>query len=101
MAGMIPSPTNPTTPTAAPATNVMSQSMMVPSSSPLTEKNDLMTSSTNSLNMKTGKKYIPSRSRADLAAKEMQEEDRRKKLEELKQHALQAQRFREQQDQER
>ena len=63
MAGMIPSPTNPTTPTAAPATNVMSQSMMVPSSSPLTEKNDLMTSSTNSLNMKTGKKYIPSRSK--------------------------------------
>merc|ERR1719479_419843 len=90
-----------------------------------------MTSSTNSLNMKTGKKYIPSRnqhtsqiwftyddaenqeSRADLAAKErereervrrlkeMQEEDRRKKLEELKQHALHAQRFREQQDQER
>merc|ERR1719510_1238672 len=113
MAGMIPSPTNPTTPTAAPASNVMSQSMMVPSSSPLTEKNDLMTSSTNSLNMKTGKKYIPSRSRADLAAKErereervrrlkeMQEEDRRKKLEELKNHALNAQRFREQQDQER
>merc|ERR1719433_234031 len=108
MAGMIPSPTNPTTPTAAPASNVMSQSMMVPSSSPLTEKNDLMTSSTNSLNMKTGKKYIPSRSRADLAAKErvrrlkeMQEDDRRRKLEELKQHALNAQRFREQQDQER
>merc|ERR1719245_2038462 len=90
-----------------------------------------MTSSTSSLNMKTGKKYIPSRnqqtsqiwfacddaeneeSRAELAAKErereervrrlkeMQEEDRRKKLEELKQHALNAQRFREQQDQER
>merc|ERR1719384_566336 len=113
MAGMIPSPTNPTTPTAAPASNVMSQSMMVPSSSPLTEKNDLMTSSTNSLNMKTGKKYIPSRSRADLATKErereervrrlkeMQEEDRRRKLEELKQHALQAQKFREQQEMER
>merc|ERR550532_1499826 len=113
MAGMIPSPSTPTTPSVAPAGNVMSQSMMVPSSSPLTEKNDLMTSSTNSLNMKTGKKYIPSRSRADLAAKEkereervrrlkeMQEEDRRKKLEELKQHALHAQRFREQQDHER
>merc|ERR1719242_1441437 len=110
MMAAIPSPT---TPTAAPANNVMSQSMMAPSSSPLTTKNDLMTSSTSSLNMKTGKKYIPSRSRADLAAKErereervrrlkeMQEEDRRKKLEELKQHALQAQRFREQQDLER
>merc|ERR1719305_1523926 len=77
---MIPSPTNPTTPTAAPASNVMSQSMMVPSSSPLTEKNDLMTSSTNSLNMKTGKKYIPSRSRADLAAKEREREDRDRRL---------------------
>merc|ERR1719208_553202 len=67
-----------------------------------------MTSSTSSLNMKTGKKYIPSRSRAELAAKErvrrlkeMQEEDRRRKLEELKQHAFQAQKFREQQDAER
>jgi len=110
MMAAIPSPT---TPTAAPANNVMSQSMMAPSSSPLTTKNDLMTSSTSSLNMKTGKKYIPSRSRADLATKErereervrrlkeMQEEDRRRKLEELKQHALQAQKFREQQDLER
>jgi len=99
----IPSPTNTND---APANNVMSQSMMVPSSS-------LMTSSTSSLNMKTGKKYIPSRSRAELAAKErereervrrlkeMQEEDRRRKLEELKQHAFQAQKFREQQDAER
>ena len=49
----IPSPTNTND---APANNVMSQSMMVPSSS-------LMTSSTSSLNMKTGKKYIPSRSK--------------------------------------
>merc|ERR1719361_1903789 len=110
MMAAIPSPT---TPTVAPANNVMSQSMMAPSSSPLTTKNDLMTSSTSSLNMKTGKKYIPSRSRADLATKErereervrrlkeMQEEDRRRKLEELKQHALQAQKFREQQDLER
>merc|ERR1719242_1779947 len=110
MMAAIPSPT---TPTAAPANNVMSQSMMAPSSSPLTTKNDLMTSSTSSLNIKTGKKYIPSRSRADLATKErereervrrlkeMQEEDRRRKLEELKQHALQAQKFREQQDLER
>merc|ERR1719242_1550369 len=128
MMAAIPSPT---TPTAAPANNVMSQSMMAPSSSPLTTKNDLMTSSTSSLNMKTGKKYIPSRnqqtsqiwftfddaeseeSRADLATKErereervrrlkeMQEEDRRRKLEELKQHALQAQKFREQQEAER
>merc|ERR1719242_1253493 len=128
MMAAIPSPT---TPTAAPANNVMSQSMMAPSSSPLTTKNDLMTSSTSSLNMKTGKKYIPSRnqqtsqiwftfddaeseeSRADLATKErereervrrlkeMQEDDRRRKLEELKQHALNAQKFREQQDFER
>merc|ERR1719400_791008 len=51
--------------------------------------------------MKTGKKYIPSRNRADLAAKEREREERGKKLEELKQHALQAQRFREQQDHER
>merc|ERR550532_944057 len=91
MMAAIPSPT---TPTAAPANNVMSQSMMAPSSSPLTTKNDLVTSSTSSLNMKTGKKYIPSRSRADLATKE-------RELEELKQHALQAQKFREQQDLER
>jgi len=128
MSGMIPSPNNDN---AVPASNVMSQSMMAPSSSPLTAKDDLMTSSTNSLNLKTGKKYIPSRnqqtsqiwftfddaenqeSRADLATKErereervrrlkeMQEEDRRKKLEELKQHALQAQKFREHQDFER
>ena len=65
MMAAIPSPT---TPTAAPANNVMSQSMMAPSSSPLTTKNDLMTSSTSSLNMKTGKKYIPSRSKCPLFA---------------------------------
>merc|ERR1719461_981605 len=56
MSGMINSPT---TDSAAPPPNVMSQSMMVPSSSPMTAKNELMTSSTSSLNMKTGKKYIP------------------------------------------
>merc|ERR1719277_368039 len=72
-----------------------------------------MTTSTSSLNFKSGKKYIPNRSRADLAAREkereervrrlreQQEDDRRRKLEELKQHALQAQKFREQQELER
>merc|ERR1712227_626715 len=93
----------------------MSQSMMVPSSttSPLNDKHDPMSTSTSSLNFKSGKKYIPNRSRADIAAKEkereervrrlkeQQEDDRRKKLEELKQHALHAQKFREQQEIER
>merc|ERR1719422_3020703 len=103
--------------------------MMAPSS-PLSDNNDLMTTSTSSLNFKSGKKYIPNRnqqsqiwfayddaenleSRADLAAREkereervrrlreQQEDDRRRKLEELKQHALQAQKFREQQELER
>jgi len=111
--------------------NIMSQSMMVPSTtSPLNDKHDPMSTSTSSLNFKSGKKYIPNRnqisqiwfaeddadsleSRADIAAKEkereervrrlkeQQEDDRRKKLEELKQHALHAQKFREQQEIER
>jgi len=88
--------------------------MMVPSTtSPLNDKHDPMSTSTSSLNFKSGKKYIPNRSRADIAAKEkereervrrlkeQQEDDRRKKLEELKQHALHAQKFREQQEIER
>jgi len=112
--------------TSPPASTLMSQSMVAASGS----NNDLMSTSTNSLNFKSGKKYIPNRnqtsqiwfacddaenleSRADLAArekereervrrlKEQQEEDRRRKLEELKQHALQAQKFREQQEMER
>merc|ERR1712013_538653 len=60
-----------------------------------------------------GKKSVPNRSRAESAAKErereekvrrireQQDEERKRKLEELKQHALQAQRFREQQENER
>merc|ERR1719297_12104 len=101
--------------TGSSSATMMSQSMMDPStSSPLSDTpNDLMTTSTSSLNFKTGRKSIPNRSRADLAArekereervrrlKEQQEEDRRRKLEELKQHALQAQKFREQQEMER
>jgi len=112
--------------TSPPAGGLMSQSMVAASGS----NHDLMSTSTNSLNFKSGKKYIPNRnqtsqiwfacddaenleSRADLAArekereervrrlKEQQEEDRRRKLEELKQHALQAQKFREQQEMER
>ena len=44
--------------------NMMSQSMMAPSSSsPLSDNNDLMTTSTSSLNFKSGKKYIPNRSK--------------------------------------
>merc|ERR1719330_1575271 len=100
-----------TSPGPAPAA-IMSQSMMAPSSASPADT-DLMTSSTNSLNMRSGKKYIPNRSRADLAARERereervrrlresQDDDRRRKLEELKQHALQAQKFREQQEAER
>ena len=50
-----------TSPGPAPA-NIMSQSMMVPSSASAAD-NDLMTSSTSSLNMRSnGKKYIPNRS---------------------------------------
>ena len=42
----------------SPSNNIMSQSMMVPGSSPLTDKNnDIMSTSTSSLNFKTGKKY--------------------------------------------
>merc|ERR1719480_192882 len=108
---MTSSPSQLASPGPSPA-NIMSQSMMVTSSASAAD-NDLMTSSTNSLNMRSGKKYIPNRSRADLAARERereervrrlresQEEDRRRKLEELKQHALQAQKFREQQEAER
>ena len=39
--------------------NMMSQSMMTPSK----QDNDIMTSSTSSLNFKSGKKYIPNRSK--------------------------------------
>merc|ERR1740124_12501 len=75
-----------------------------------------MTTSTNSLNFKSGKKSVPNRNgegRADVSAKEkeredkvrkireQQEDDRKRKLEELKQHALQAQKFREVQENER
>ena len=55
-----------TSPGPAPA-NIMSQSMMVPSSASAAD-NDLMTSSTNSLNMRSGKKYIPNRSKSRLCS---------------------------------
>merc|ERR1719357_1294939 len=109
----------------------MTQSMQVtPSPSMSDRPPDIMTTSTNSLNFKTGKKSVPNRnqtsqiwfafddadspeSRAEISAKEkereekvrrireQQEEERKRKLEELKQHALQAQKFREQQENER
>merc|ERR1719357_1399724 len=109
----------------------MTQSMQVtPSPSMSDRPPDIMTTSTNSLNFKTGKKSVPNRnqtsqiwfafddadspeSRAEISAKEkereekvrrireQQEEERKRKLEERKQHALQAQKFREQQENER
>jgi len=109
----------------------MTQSMQVTPSPAMSDRPpDIMTTSTSSLNFKTGKKSVPNRnqtsqiwfafddaesseSRAESAAKEkereekvrrireQQEDERKRKLEELKQHALQAQRFREQQENER
>merc|ERR1719483_1732409 len=95
----------------------MTQSMQVTPSPAMSEMPpDIMTTSTNSLNFKSGKKSVPNRNgegRADVSAKEkeredkvrkireQQEDDRKRKLEELKQHALQAQKFREVQENER
>merc|ERR1719357_1294984 len=92
----------------------MTQSMQVTPSPAMSDRPpDIMTTSTSSLNFKTGKKSVPNRSRAESAAKErereekvrrireQQEDERKRKLEELKQHALQAQKFREQQENER
>merc|ERR1719189_2831881 len=87
---------------------MMTQSMCIPSGSPMTAAPDIMTSSTSSL--QGSRKSSGLRSRADSAAREKereervrrireaQEEERRRKLEELKQHAQQAQKFREQQE---
>eukprot|EP00090_Calanus_glacialis_P005847 TRINITY_DN1454_c0_g1_i5.p1 TRINITY_DN1454_c0_g1~~TRINITY_DN1454_c0_g1_i5.p1 ORF type:complete len:962 (-),score=331.96 TRINITY_DN1454_c0_g1_i5:501-3386(-) len=95
----------------------MTQSMQVTPSPAMSDMPpDIMTTSTNSLNFKTGKKSVPNRNgegRAESSAKEkeredkvrrireQQEDERKKKLEELKQHALHAQKFREQQENER
>merc|ERR1719430_743681 len=109
----------------------MTQSMQVTPSPAMSDRPpDIMTTSTSSLNFKTGKKSVPNRnqtsqiwfafddaesseSRAESSAKErereekvrrireQQEDERKRKLEELKQHALQAQKFREQQENER
>jgi len=92
----------------------MTQSMQVTPSPAMSDRPpDIMTTSTSSLNFKSGKKSVPNRSRAEISAKEkereekvrrireQQEEERKRKLEELKQHALQAQKFREQQENER
>jgi len=95
----------------------MTQSMQVTPSPAMSDMPpDIMTTSTNSLNFKSGKKSVPNRNgegRADVSAKEkeredkvrkireQQEDDRKRKLEELKQHALQAQKFREVQENER
>merc|ERR1719427_2470387 len=95
----------------------MTQSMQVTPSPAMSDRPpDIMTTSTSSLNFKSGKKSVPNRNgegRAESAAKEkereekvrrireQQEDERKRKLEELKQHALQAQRFREQQENER
>merc|ERR1719445_218593 len=87
---------------------MMTQSMCIPSGSPMTAAPDIMTSSTSSL--QGSRKSSGLRSRAESAAREKereervrrireaQEEERRRKLEELKQHAQQAQKFREQQE---
>merc|ERR1719242_2622491 len=87
---------------------MMTQSMCIPSGSPMSAAPDIMTSSTSSL--QGLRKTSGLRSRADSAAREKereervrwireaQEEERRRKLEELKQHAQQAQKFREQQE---
>merc|ERR1719480_20968 len=77
---MTSSPSQLASPGPAPAP-IMSQSMMVPSSASAAD-NDLMTSSTSSLNMRSGKKYIPNRSRADLAAREREREERVRRLRE-------------------
>merc|ERR1719370_2004335 len=86
---------------------MMTQSMCIPSGSPMTAAPDIMTSSTSSL--QGSRKSSGLRSRAESAAREKereervrrirdaQEEERRRKLDELKQHAQQAQKFREQQ----
>eukprot|EP00092_Neocalanus_flemingeri_P017157 GFUD01018554.1.p1 GENE.GFUD01018554.1~~GFUD01018554.1.p1 ORF type:complete len:783 (-),score=261.02 GFUD01018554.1:470-2818(-) len=95
----------------------MTQSMQVTPSPAMSDMPpDIMTTSTNSLNFKTGKKSVPNRNgegRVETTAKEkeredkvrkmreQQDDDRKRKLEELKQHALQAQKFREQQENER
>merc|ERR1719370_2364057 len=87
---------------------MMTQSMCIPSGSPMSAAPDIMTSSTSSL--QGLRKSSGLRSRAESAAREKereervrrirdaQEEERRRKLEELKQHAQQAQKFREQQE---
>merc|ERR1719370_1050277 len=87
---------------------MMTQSMCIPSGSPMTAAPDIMTSSTSSL--QGSRKSSGLRNRAESAAREKereervrrirdaQEEERRRKLEELKQHAQQAQKFREQQE---
>jgi len=111
--------------------NIMSQSMQVSGSGGLGATGDLMTSSTSSLNKQPrGRSAASSRNqtsqnwfmfddaegfegRADSAAKEKereekvrrmreyQEEERNRKIEELKQHAQSAKKFREQQEAER
>merc|ERR1719370_2461925 len=87
---------------------MMTQSMCIPSGSPMSAAPDIMTSSIPSL--QGLRKSSGLRNRAESAAREKereervrrirdaQEEERRRKLEELKQHAQQAQKFREQQE---
>jgi len=106
---------------------MMTQSMCIPSGSPMTAAPDIMTSSTSSLQgsrkssglrNQTSQNWFTfedesadnTEGRAESAAREKereervrrireaQEEERRRKLEELKQHAQQAQKFREQQE---
>jgi len=106
---------------------MMTQSMCIPSGSPMSAAPDIMTSSTSSLQglrkssglrNQTSQNWFTfedesadnAEGRAESAAREKereervrrirdaQEEERRRKLEELKQHAQQAQKFREQQE---
>jgi len=106
---------------------MMTQSMCIPSGSPMSAAPDIMTSSTSSLQglrkssglrNQTSQNWFTfedesadnTEGRAESAAREKereervrrirdaQEEERRRKLEELKQHAQQAQKFREQQE---
>merc|ERR1719228_1556049 len=90
---------------------MMTQSMCIPSGTPMDPTPDIMTSSTSSLQQ--GRKGSGLRSRAESAAREkereervrkmreMQEEERKRKLEELKMHAQKTQKFREQQEADR
>jgi len=60
----------------------MTQSMQVtPSPSMSDRPPDIMTTSTNSLNFKTGKKSVPNRSRAEISAKEKEREEKVRKKE--------------------